>query len=189
MQTIRNLFSYLKYYFKSKTKYQIHSPFVFEIVTKVIKQKTFIEDIRKICYNQSKFNKYERLVFRLYHFLNVKTVRSIGKPSKLTKSLQNLYLKKDLNQKRLKEKATIDMIIINPISINNNPKFELEIFLKKCHNNSVIIIENKQLEKPTFKLWQHLKNHPRTSVSIDIFKIGLIFIRKEQAKEHFMIRF
>ena len=33
-----------------------------------------------------------------------------------------------------------------------------------------------------------LKNHPKVKVSLDLFYFGVIFFRKEQAKEHFKIR-
>lgn len=39
---------YLKYYFKSKTKYGIHSPFVFEFITNVIEDQTDYNDYTKV---------------------------------------------------------------------------------------------------------------------------------------------
>lgn len=48
----RFIIDYISYYFKAKTKYSIHSPFVFEFVTKVLDQKKIrneqIENIEKI---------------------------------------------------------------------------------------------------------------------------------------------
>lgn len=36
--------------------------------------------------------------------------------------------------------------------------------------------------------WNIIKNHPQVTVTIDTFFWGIIFFRKEQAKEHFTIR-
>ncbi len=37
--------------------------------------------------------------------------------------------------------------------------------------------------------WTQIKAHPEVSVTIDLFQIGLVFVRKAQAKEDFVIRF
>jgi len=54
MNKYRFIKDYIKYYFRAKTKYSIHSPFVFEFITKVLEQKTLrneqltgIEKLRK----------------------------------------------------------------------------------------------------------------------------------------------
>ena len=36
--------------------------------------------------------------------------------------------------------------------------------------------------------WHIIKQHPKVTVTIDIFHLGIVFFRKEQAKEHFTIR-
>jgi hypothetical protein len=38
------------------------------------------------------------------------------------------------------------------------------------------------------KAWELIKNHESVTVTIDTFKWGFVFLRKEQAKEHFVIR-
>ncbi|MBL7882976.1 MAG: class I SAM-dependent methyltransferase, partial [Bacteroidia bacterium] len=37
--------------------------------------------------------------------------------------------------------------------------------------------------------WEEIKRHPKVTVTIDLFFIGLVFFRKEQAKQHFIIKF
>jgi hypothetical protein len=37
--------------------------------------------------------------------------------------------------------------------------------------------------------WSKIITHNKVSVSIDLFQIGIIFFRKEQVKENFIIRF
>ena len=33
-----------------------------------------------------------------------------------------------------------------------------------------------------------IKKHPKVTVTVDLFYFGIVFFRKEQAKEHFKIR-
>ena len=37
--------------------------------------------------------------------------------------------------------------------------------------------------------WQEIKAHPKVTVTIDLFWMGLVYFRKGQAKEDFLIRF
>jgi hypothetical protein len=36
--------------------------------------------------------------------------------------------------------------------------------------------------------WEMIKKHPKVTVTIDTFQWGLVFFRREQHKEHFIIR-
>jgi hypothetical protein len=36
--------------------------------------------------------------------------------------------------------------------------------------------------------WGIIKKHPKVTITIDTFQWGLVFFRKEQEKEHFVIR-
>jgi hypothetical protein len=37
--------------------------------------------------------------------------------------------------------------------------------------------------------WEQIKKHPKTTVTIDLFFVGIVFIKSELSKEHFTIRF
>lgn len=39
------------------------------------------------------------------------------------------------------------------------------------------------------KAWEEIKKNKQVSVTIDLFFIGIVFFRKEQAKQHFVIKF
>jgi len=58
----------------------------------------------------------------------------------------------------------------------------------KLHNDSMVLIDSIH-EDPESKLeWKNLIESPNITVSIDLFHCGALFVRKEQAKEHFTIR-
>ncbi|HBL78917.1 MAG TPA: methyltransferase [Aequorivita sp.] len=60
--------------------------------------------------------------------------------------------------------------------------------LKNVHNDSVIIFDDIYWSKDMTRAWQKIIAHEKVTVSIDTFQWGLVFFRKEQIKEHFIIR-
>jgi len=60
--------------------------------------------------------------------------------------------------------------------------------LQHIHNDSVFIFDDIYWSKGMQEAWQYIIQDPKVSVSIDTFYWGIVFFRKEQAKEHFTIR-
>ncbi|MDY7394214.1 class I SAM-dependent methyltransferase [Aureibaculum sp. 2210JD6-5] len=60
--------------------------------------------------------------------------------------------------------------------------------LPHIHNQSVFIFDDIYWSRGMQEAWQYIKNHPKVTVSIDTFYWGIVFFRKEQEKEHFVIR-
>ncbi|WP_366140195.1 class I SAM-dependent methyltransferase [uncultured Polaribacter sp.] len=63
-----------------------------------------------------------------------------------------------------------------------------ETCLSTIHNNSFFIFDDIYWNKEMCEAWKIIKNHTKVSVTVDVFYFGLVFFRKEQAKEHFKIR-
>ena len=60
--------------------------------------------------------------------------------------------------------------------------------LKNVHNDSVIIFDDIYWSRDMTAAWQQIIANENVTVSIDTFQWGLVFFRKEQIKEHFIIR-
>lgn len=61
--------------------------------------------------------------------------------------------------------------------------------LNHSRNDSVFIFDDIHWSEEMEEAWIAIKEHPRVTVTIDLFFIGLVFFRKEQRKEHFVIRY
>jgi predicted O-methyltransferase YrrM len=61
--------------------------------------------------------------------------------------------------------------------------------LPKLSQNSIMIFDDIYWSKGMKEAWAQIKAHPEVSVSIDLFWIGLVFVRKGQVKEDFIIRY
>jgi predicted O-methyltransferase YrrM len=64
-----------------------------------------------------------------------------------------------------------------------------EACLPYLHNDSLIVFDDIHWSEGMEKAWQRIQNHPQVQVTIDLFFVGLVFLRKEQEKQHFQIRF
>jgi predicted O-methyltransferase YrrM len=54
---------------------------------------------------------------------------------------------------------------------------------------AVFIFDDIYWSEEMTRAWEHIKNHPDVTVTIDLFWLGLVFFRKEQVKENFVLRF
>ncbi len=75
-----------------------------------------------------------------------------------------------------------------------NHRFEptvryFEQVLPKVHNDSVFIFDDIHWSAAMEQAWATIQAHPVVTISIDLFGIGLIFFRREQSKQQFVLRF
>lgn len=61
--------------------------------------------------------------------------------------------------------------------------------LAKANENSVFVINDIAVSKEMKSVWEEIKNNDAVSVTVDLFQLGIVFFRREQVKEHFLIRF
>jgi hypothetical protein len=65
-----------------------------------------------------------------------------------------------------------------------------QLLLQKATEDSVLIFDDIHWSEEMEKAWEEIKQHPSVTLTIDLFFIGLVFIRKAQKeKEHFIIRY
>jgi predicted O-methyltransferase YrrM len=74
---------------------------------------------------------------------------------------------------------------------NHSKKATLEYFellLPTITNETVWIFDDIHWSPEMEEAWKIIKKHPKVTVTIDTFQWGLVFFRREQPKEHFVIR-
>ncbi len=62
------------------------------------------------------------------------------------------------------------------------------VLLPSITNETICVFNNIHWNNEMEAAWEAIKNHPKVTVTIDLFCVGLVFFRTEQAKEHFVIR-
>lgn len=63
-----------------------------------------------------------------------------------------------------------------------------ELLLHTITNETVWIFDDIHWSSGMEEAWEIMKKHPKVTVTIDTFQWGFVFFRKEQEKEHFIIR-
>lgn len=61
--------------------------------------------------------------------------------------------------------------------------------VEKATEESVFVFENMYLSPELKEAWSQIKNDNRVTVTLDLFFVGIVFFRKTQVKQHFVIKF
>lgn len=78
------------------------------------------------------------------------------------------------------------------VFLDGNHRYEptiryFQACLKKRTENSVFVLDDIYWSPEMEKAWKEICRHPEVMVSIDLFWLGLIFFRKNQPKQHFIL--
>lgn len=61
--------------------------------------------------------------------------------------------------------------------------------MENCHNDSVLLFDDIYWSKGMAEAWQNIKADERVTVTLDLFQVGIVFLRKQQPKQDFVIRY
>ena len=159
------LIARIQFILTSTNQHGVHSPFVFDFVTKGLYQKSLKSVLINDFIASLKLpKKEEKILTNIFNYFNIASVTPNSE--ELENSLDNSY---------------------KILYINNIYNFEL---VKKFSYSSknIVIIHKIHTQKSNLLKWKDLCKNTNATVTIDLFYFGLIFFRKTQAKEHFKIR-
>lgn len=83
----------------------------------------------------------------------------------------------------------LDMVFIDGHHAKEPTLEYFEACLAKAHSGSIFILDDIHWSKGMEAAWQQVKQHPRVTVTIDLYDLGLVFFRSEQAPQHFRLRY
>lgn len=83
---------------------------------------------------------------------------------------------------------------IDLVFMDANHKLEPTIsyfnqLLKLCHSQSILIIDDIYWSPEMTRAWEKLKIHPLVTTSVDLYELGIIFLRPELEKAHFKLMY
>ncbi|NNE13569.1 MAG: class I SAM-dependent methyltransferase [Saprospiraceae bacterium] len=255
---LKLLWSYLKFWWRSKNQHGVHSPFVFKLVTECFYDKTKFENYKELkqyrlallsnknsidvtdlgvgshimkthkrriadmTKNAGSTLSRTQLLYRFASYFKPNSILELGssmgiathamslaRPNASIISIEGCPNITEFTSNQLKSHGCSNVMLINNefsegienlsqeyfdlMYIDGNHQKEatlkyFELLLEKSHNDSIMIFDDIYWSKGMTEAWDIIVSHPRVTVSIDTFFWGIVFFRKEQVKEHFIIR-
>jgi predicted O-methyltransferase YrrM len=61
--------------------------------------------------------------------------------------------------------------------------------LPKLHAESILIVDDINWSPGMTGAWKEICNHEKVSITIDLFRLGIVLFKEDIAKENFVLRF
>lgn len=184
--------SYSKFLWNSVDAHGVHSPFVYDIVAKGLNTRS-VKIPKDYNNDRPVLNKKATdILCRLMIYFQAEKMYVLGDESgEVTEIIRRCG-------EHVKNKVwffsplapipgVIDMAYISP-SDKNEVNTTIEKLLPNMGNNSFCVLANIHTSENSEKLWEAVKQNLHVSVTIDTYHLGIVFMRKGQAKEHFTVR-
>ena len=258
---MKQVLEYLRYYLTAQTKFDVHSPFVFDLVTKVINDTTSIEGFEKIeklrgellrnhnsiqvtdfgtawggpktyerkisaiAKHSAKPKKFGMLLSRIVKYFKPENILELGtsfgistmyfasgNPASKIISIEGCpetagVASGNFNKNNFKNIEIIIGGFDSTLSsaLNKFQKIDFVFFdgnhqknstlnyFKQClshaQDKSIFIFDDINLSYEMKEAWLEIKSHPKVSVTVDLFMMGIVFFNPELSKQDFIIRF
>lgn len=161
-----SFFSYFKFLLTATNQHGVHSPFVYNFVTKGLYRK-----------GNKKFSITENVLVKSISYFSFKKIGLVTDSNTLKINLNSIFENLDY------KKVPFDIVYANKYS-----KPFSTISKEYIHNETVLLIEGIYNSKENTAMWNKLKKQEQVRVTVDLYHCGIVFFRREQAKEHFKIR-
>lgn len=92
-------------------------------------------------------------------------------------------------EKELTKMESVDLVFIDG---NHKHKPTIKYFeksLKYVNNETIFIFDDIHWSQGMENAWEHIKSHQKTTLTIDLFYLGIVFIKSELSKENYIIQF
>lgn len=152
---------------QATNEHGVHSPFVYAYLTKCLYQKTR--------YSKNPVNDIILKTIGYFQYSNGLIHGNGVLNDEIRKNFPDFDLKSALS---------------DIVYFENIPTLSIEFLLEKypIPNHGALVFNGIYKSREANNYWQELIGSEKFTVSIDCYYCGILFIRKEQVKEHFRIR-
>jgi hypothetical protein len=186
--------SYIKFLFNSINEHGVHSPFVFGLVKNGFYRKQPL--IADVIYDSSAGLNTTTLniLFRVIVYFKSYKLIVLGDDAAATAVAETMRQAAEEISTKIWFYSTyvpvpggVDLAILT----GNDTRVLLPLMdqlVVNVNNNSIAVIANIHQSEAIEQAWLEIIKNPNVTVSIDAYHLGFLFFRKEQQKQHFVIR-
>lgn len=185
--------SYTQFLWQSVDDHGIHSPFMFRFINKAfytkgprLSKKEHRAQNMQVPYTAAE------LLYRIVNYLRPAKSFVIGQDA--DKVIEMLRYAGEENKIKLwffSPLAPIpggtDFAVIAD-NIKEDIMASFEQIVSNSHNDTVCLLPNIHANAQMETAWAAIRNHPKATVTVDAYHLGIIFFRREQVQQHFMVR-
>ena len=193
-------FRILRHYLLSRSKFKIHSPFVYKIYSEILDDKTDYQEYhvlrkKKMVTNSRVSIRNHRLLFRLTRYFKPETILILGMNDEMNLSCLALgspgsrLISLHDSPGFMVEPGAVDMVLFAGDLSKVHLLDYFFLILQHIHNDSVLIFNNMHSSWEMVEVWNKIKNQPSVTLTIDLFHMGLLFCKEELSKEDFILRY
>jgi len=260
-ENLQRVGSYLNHLVKARTVHGVHSPFVYALVTQVLRERTALPEfaaierlredllesdqtirvndlgagsrvldlpvrsITDMARSALKPARQGQLLFRLARYFRPRTVLELG----TSFGISTLYLAMGADEGEvttiegcpqtyriahhhfdqigcgnirphlgsfkaqlpevLKRLGHVDLVFFDGHHLKEPTLEYFAMCMEHASSSSVLVFDDIHWSRGMEDAWEVVKAHPRVTVTIDLYDMGLVFLRAEQATQHFRIRY
>lgn len=89
----------------------------------------------------------------------------------------------------LEQLGAVDLVLVDGHHAELPTLAYFEACMGHVAGEAVFVFDDIRWSRGMERAWQAVKGHPRVTVTIDLFDLGLVFVRPGQAREHFRLRY
>lgn len=196
MRQVQNYFRMLRHRWRSRSKFDIHSPFVYKIYAEILRDKRHFDEYKTIdIQGTAAGRKASRLLFRLARYYRPQNLLILCKPgSGLIKCLEtgspgSRIIRQDMGSRVLSGSCTFDMVVLENYGTESYGSDYFQTIMQHIHNDSVIIFVDPDGSLDKCKSWSEITKMPDVRITINLFCVGLAFVSDALSKEDFVLSF
>jgi len=131
---------------------------------------------------------------QIYTIEGSEPLLNIAREKLLNNNIKNVQLIAGTFEKQL-QLCLAQIHSLDFVFIDGNHTYEatlnyFEILVQHSHSNTILVFDDINWSPQMAKAWEKIKSDARVTLTIDIFRMGIVFFRKEiLVKQHFIIRF
>jgi hypothetical protein len=185
--------SYTQFLWNSQNDHGIHSPFMYRFVSKCFYTKG--PRLTKRVHRAEKMElsyPAAEILYRIFNYLKPAKTFVLGyEDEPIIKMLRYAGEENKIKTWFFSPLAPIpggtDLAVIADTE-KEAAMASLELILANAHNDTVCVIPNIHSTRLMERTWHAIQAHPKVSATVDAYHLGLIFFRREQVEQHFMVR-